>query len=357
MPLNSVIIGSGSFIPERVVENAHFEQHQFHTDQGVQIPGSSTDIIRKFEAITGIKERRYVTSNYITSDISTAAAMRAIEDSGMDKEEIDVIIVAHNFGDLMDGSSQTDILPSLASRVKGKLGIQNPSCIPYDLIFGCPGWLQGMIQADIFIQSGYARTCLVVGAETLSRVVDPSDRDTMIFADGAGATLVTGKQENTKRGVLSHAAVSHTGPEVDYLYLGAPNLTNQGEDTRFIKMQGRKIYEYALNKVPGAMDKCIRKAGLEVTDLSKILIHQANEKMDEAIVKRLYRKNGLKDFPPEILPMTIEKLGNSSVATIPTLYNMITHNQLPGHSVQSDDHLLFASVGAGMNINAMLYRV
>ncbi len=121
-------------------------------------------------------------------------------------------------------------------------------------------------------------------------------------------------------------------------------------------MYGRKIYEFALNNVPAAMKSCLDQSGVDIKDVKKILIHQANEKMDEAIIQRFYKLYDIK-MPEGIMPMTINKLGNSSVATVPTLYDMILKGELVGHNINVGDIILFASVGAGMNINAIVYKV
>ncbi len=120
-------------------------------------------------------------------------------------------------------------------------------------------------------------------------------------------------------------------------------------------MHGRKIYEFALNNVPLAMKECLDKSGIDISDVKKILIHQANEKMDEAIIKRFYRLYK-KPVPEGIMPMSIHKLGNSSVATVPTLFDLIRKNELKNHSIEKGDIIIFASVGAGMHINAIVYR-
>jgi len=354
--INTVITGSGSYIPEVEVENNNFIENPFCFDDGRRIQDNNEEVIEKFKSITGITARRYVDDSQSCSQIATLAGRQAIECSGIDPEKIDMIIVAHNFGDVIKGSSQTDILPSIASRVKHALGIENEFCIPYDVIFGCPGWVQGLIQAHMYIQTGEVKNCLVIGSEVLSRVVDPFDRDTMIFADGAGAVVLEAREEEEKRGILSHAAVSHTLNEMDYLYFGESFNRFGNDKTRFIKMQGAKIYQYALTEVPKAMKHCIDKINLDLADVKKILIHQANEKMDEAIVNRLYRACEIKDVPEGIMPMIIERLGNSSVATVPTLYDMIIKGQLPKHQINSGDIFLLASVGAGMNINCIAYK-
>ena len=121
-------------------------------------------------------------------------------------------------------------------------------------------------------------------------------------------------------------------------------------------MFGRKIYEFAVSYVPGAMKSCLDESGVSITDVNKIIIHQANEKMDEAIVKRFYALYNM-EMPEKIMPMNIEKLGNSSVATIPTLFDMIKKGEISGHEFAKGDVIVFASVGAGMNVNAIVYKV
>lgn len=353
--INTLITGTGSFIPEGVVTNSEFENRHFYNQDGTKIDNAGEEIVNKFKDITGIQERRYSNSEDTTSDIAAKAAKLAIEDAGIDKESIDQIIFAHNFGNVVKDTIQTDIVPSLASRVKHLLDIKNPFCIPYDILFGCPGWIQGVIQAESYIKSGIAKRCLVIGAEMLSRVVDKYDRDSMIFADGAGATIVEAVEEDEKRGLLSISMMSHTIDEVYYLYLGKSSHPKSDPNIKYIKMDGRKIYEYALNNVPLAMKIAVERSGIEINNISKILIHQANEKMDEQIVKRFYRLFKMKT-PKDIMPMSIQKYGNSSVATVPTLYDLILKRESNGHSINKGDYLLFASVGAGMNINAFVYK-
>ncbi|TPG34757.1 3-oxoacyl-ACP synthase III family protein [Flavobacterium pectinovorum] len=352
--MNMRIIGSGSYIPEIKISNKYFENHCFLDENGNSLNYSRERIIEKFSAITGIEERRYAPDHYVTSDLAFLAAQRAIDDAGIDGESIDYIIVSHNFGDVRYNTIQSDILPSLASRVKNKLNIKNPACIALDIIFGCPGWIQGIIHANAYMQAAIAKRCLVIGAECLSRVVDPHDRDSMIYADGAGATIV--ELSNTDKGLLSHHSASFTHEQAGYLYFGSSFDPAQNQDIRYIKMHGRKIYEFALKQVPEAMKSCIEKAGIEIDQIKKILIHQANEKMDEAIVNRFYKLYG-KIPPKDVMPMIIKFLGNSSVATIPTLYDLISKGELPLHEIKNGDIILFASVGAGMNINTFVYKV
>ncbi len=354
--LNSVITGVGSYIPTVRVSNREFARHTFYNKDETAIEKLVDEVIAKFKDITGIEERRWVTDDLNASQIGAIAAEQAIADAGIDRETIDQIIVAHNFGDVLAGTIQSDILPSIASRVKHYLGIKNPSCIPYDILFGCPGWIQGIIQADSYIKSGLAKRCLVIGADTLSRVIDKHDRDCMIFADGAGATIIEALEEDEKRGVISTAGMSHTVNEAFYLYFGKSYHPDSDPKIRYIKMEGRKIYEYSLINVPVAMKVAMDKSGIDPKELKKVIIHQANEKMDEAIVSRFIRQCKIDKPTTDLMPMSIKELGNSSVATIPTLYDLILKGKIPNHSIAKGDVIMFSSVGAGMNINAIVYK-
>lgn len=352
--MNIKITGSGSYIPTQVVPNTHFANNVFLNEDGTLFPQTNDVVAKKFQQITGIQERRYIADNLNTSDIATIAAEKAISAAKLDAETLDYIIVAHNFGDVKKGAIQGNTLPSLASKVKHNLRIKNPKCIAYDMIFGCPGWLESFIQAQAFIKAGMAKKCLVIGAEALSRVVDPHDRDSMIYSDGAGATIIEAVVE--EGGILAHESASFTYDEANFLFFGNSFNKTHDPDVRYIKMYGRKIYEFALREVPTAMATCLENSGVNINQVKKILIHQANEKMDEAIIQRFY-KIYQQTMPEDVMPMCIHKLGNSSVATIPTLYDLVIRGELKKHTLEKGDVVMFASVGAGMNINAMVYKV
>ena len=292
-----------------------------------------------------------------TADIGFEAAKKAIEDSGVDPETIDQLIVAHNFGNVLKNTIQTDAVPSLGGSIKHKLGIANPNCVAYDVLFGCPGWLQGVIHADAFFKAGIAKKALIIGAETLSRVIDVYDRDSMIFSDGAGAAVLEFKETGEQgTGILSASVQTHSLEEVDYINMGASFFPGSDPHVRYIKMKGRKVYEYAMKHVPAAMKDCLDKSGVSIQQLKKVFIHQANEKMDEGIIKRLYKLYNIAEPPEHIMPMSIHWLGNSSVATVPTLLDLVRRGEIKNHRLEAGDVILFASVGAGMNINAVCYR-
>jgi 3-oxoacyl-[acyl-carrier-protein] synthase-3 len=354
----SVITGTGSYIPTKYIRNEDFLKNEFYDSDGKRLEKANQEIIDKFFEITTISERRYVTDNLVTSDMAYYAAIDAIKSADIDKEDLDCIIIAHNFGDVKNNSKQMDAVPCLAARVKHKLEINNPNTVAYDILFGCPGWLQAAIQADYLIKSGDARKVLVIGAEILSRVSDPHDRDSMLYADGAGAAIFEAKKSEYPVGILAHKTRSDTLLYSRMLYMGKSYKSdNEKMGDNFLKMHGRKLYQYAIEKVPQTIKDCLDKSNIHLSEIKKALIHQANGKMDDAILKRLFSLYDMVDVPKNIMPMTIAWLGNSSVATIPTLLDLILKDQLKPHKINKGDTLVFASVGAGMNINSLVYKM
>src|SRR5665647_1653118 len=354
----SVITGTGSYIPAKKVINADFEKYEFFEESGKKIEKPTKDITDKFFEITTIAERRYVTDDMKTSDLAHLAAEEAIKSANIDKETLDYIIVANNFGDTRSDNRAADHVPSLASKVKQKLGIVNPETVAYDVTFGCPGWLQAVIQADYFIKSGDASKILVIGADVLSRISDPHDRDCMLYADGAGAVVLEAKESDTPIGILAHKTRTDTVTQSGLLHMGKSyNPDNENLGDVYIKMNGRRLYQYAIETVPQAIKDCLEKTNISITEISKVLIHQANGKMDDVMLMKFYSLYDIVDIPENIMPMTVDKLGNTSVATLPTLLDLILKNQLEPHKIEKDNILIFASVGAGMNINALIYKM
>lgn len=351
---NTIITGTGSYIPPLRVPNKAFLNHEFFASDGTRLEKPNAEIIEKLCEITCIRERRYVADGVNTSDMAFEAARKALD--GTDRESLDYIILAQNLGEVKAGNPRCEMVPTIASRVKHRLKIKNPYTVAMDIPFGCPGWLQGMIMADYYIKSGDAKKVLVIGAEVLSRVSDPHDVDSMIYSDGAGATLVEAV-ENEGAGILSHVTRSDTFKDAFLLWMDKSYNQQRLKDELYIKMHGHDIYKYAVRTVPQVVRKSLEKAGLTLSDVKKVLIHQANEKMDEAILKRLFKLYQIKDIPGDIMPMTISWLGNSSVATLPTMLDLVRQEKLDRHRLNSGDIVVFASVGAGMNINCMVYRM
>jgi 3-oxoacyl-[acyl-carrier-protein] synthase-3 len=352
------IVGTGSCIPNRIIENSYFQDFKFFDSKTKQpLEKTNDEIIQKFKEITNISERRWAEDELMNSDLAVLSVKDACDSSGIDPETLDFIIVGHNFGDVKTGSTHIDVLPSLANKVKAKLNIKNPSCICHDVISGCPGWTQGMIVADAYIRSGLFTRGVVVGSDVLSRISDPHDRDTMIYADGAGATIVEAIESDEPVGILSHSSRSDSVTYWSLLTNGSSYNPEEQSGAQYIKMHGHKLYVYALCHVPPVVKDSIDKAGLHLSDIKKVLIHQANEKMDEAILKNVFKLYNETEIPEGIMPMTIEKLGNSSAATVPTLLDLILKGKMEGQEINKGDYIILCSVGAGMNINSIVYKV
>lgn len=351
------IVGTGSYLPTQAIGNDFFKDYKFF-DPGTKAPfdKDNSEIIQKFYEITNINERRWASEEIVTSDMAAAAVKDACESSGIDMETLDFILVGHNFGDTANGSSRVDTLPGLANRVKTKLHIKNPYCIVNDVISGCPGWTQAMIIADAFIKSQMFKRGAVVGADILSRISDPHDRDSMIYADGAAATIVEAVESEEPVGILSHASRSDVGATTGYLAFGPSYNPEIDQNEMYIKMAGHKVYVYALSHVPPLVKQSIDEAGLKLSDIKKVLIHQANEKMDEAILKGVFKLYGETEIPDGIMPMSIRFLGNSSTATVPTLLDLVLKGKMEGQQINPGDCVILASVGAGMNINSIVYK-
>ena len=355
MYTNSVITGTGAFLPGKIMSNEAFIGNTFYKSNGEQITKPTIEIVQKLRDISGIYERRYIEDHHDSADLGAEAGKRAIEDAGVDMETVDEVIVAHNFGNMVYGDRAHHLIPNLGALVKHKIGIKNPNCTAYDVLYGCPGWLLAMQQAHMALATGYKKRVLVVGVEVISRILDPHDMDTMLFGDGAGAVLVDAIEEKEKRGMLYYESVSHCEEEVEYLEMGE-SYNPDSTIGSTVKMRGKKVYRYAVNEVPKIVTSCLEKTGVQLADVAKILAHQANEKMLIAIGEKLYAQHELEADLCERIPISLRELGNASVATIPTLLDMILRGEMRGHSIHEGDLVVMASVGAGMHANGLVYR-
>lgn len=348
----SRITGTGSVIPELVVGNDAFGDRVFYDKSGAKLERPGREMAAKLEAITGIRERRYVPFDQDSRPLMTAAARLAIADSGIDPERLDGIIVAHNAGNMIIGEKAFHTVPNMAAYLKNALGIANHECFAYDLLFACPGWLQALIQAHQAIAAGDAENVLVVGIEIASRLLDPHDLDSMILADGCGAAVIS----KGDAGVLSHATFSHAQKDIDNIYLGRSNNPDV-DGVCWFKMNGKEVYRYATQWVPKVVRQALGKAGVRPESVDLFLFHQANDKLVQALAGHLAESYGLDAAVFEgKLPMTIQFLGNTSVATIPTMLDLIRRGRLDGYLIEPGQTVVMASVGAGMHCNAMVYR-
>ena len=356
MYTNSIIVGTGAYLPANKIPGSFFHQNTFFRKSGEPIEKASEAIVNKLEDISGIRERRYIEDHYHTAHMAALASENAIKNAEIDREQLDGIIVAHNFGNLVDQSQGSHLIPNLAALVKHHLQVKSQDCFAVDLLFGCPGWVQAMIQAHQAIACGDAKHILVVGAEAMSRVLDPHDPDSMLFGDGAGAVVIKGVKEEQSRGILANKTFSNCEEEVSYLRMGAS--TNPDLDKGlYVKMQGKKVYRYAVENMPPLIHACLKKAGVSMERVAKFLMHQANEKMLRAIYDKTIGEvsDAAAKFCQQV-PVILQNIGNSSVATIPTLLDVMLRGQLPEHTVKQDDVVVMASVGAGMHTNCLVYQ-
>lgn len=335
--------------------NSAFLDNVFYDKHGQKIEKSTEEIIAKLEQISGIKGRRYVSDDMDTADLAVAAGRKAIIDAGIEDDHIDGLIVAHNFGNLEPGSSHGNLLPNLAAVVKHRLDLHNPKCPAIDLLFGCPGWLEALIVAHQYIKAGTSQNILVIGVELISRVLDFNDLDSMLFGDGAGAVVLSAREESHHRGILAHTTYSHCNEEMHYLR--GEKCTQVGrEDVWSPKMDGRNVFRYGMTYLPQVIIESLDAAHLELSDVSKMLFHQANEKMIRQIARQLLSKYQITTKIDELVPFMVQDTGNSSVATIPTMLDFMRKELLGKHILTPNNHLVMASVGAGMHCNSLVYK-
>lgn len=311
MTINAKIIGTGSYLPEKVITNADLEK----------IVDTTNDwIIER----TGIEERHIAAENQVTSDLALQASLEAIKSSGIDKNNIDVIIVATTTPDRT--------FPSTATILQNKLGISD-NCFAFDVQAVCGGFIYALTIANSFIKSGQIKTALVIGAETITRIVDWKDRNTcVLFGDGAGAVIVQATNEN--RGILN-CDLHSDGQYGDLLKTtGGVSLNQQAG---FVYMEGKEIFKLATNKMAECAVKNLEKCGLDISHLSLLIPHQANKRIIDATAKKL----GLKD---EQVILTIQKQANTSAATVPLALDYAVKNK----KISKDNIILLEALGGGL---------
>lgn len=352
----SVIKGTGSYLPELVAQDDYYMSSKFYDEKKQKIDKPQEEILAKLKEISGIHERRLAPDGQFTSDMAVEAGKTALEDSGFDKETLDYIIMGHNFGNVSFDGKQIDILPNLSSRIKNALGVNNPACMTFDILSGCPSFVQATILADSLIRVGKAKRILVVGGDTTSRIADKYDRDIMLFGDGACAFVLEAVESDTPVGIINTTERADCGDrEAAFLSMG--ESFNPEELTPCVKMQGRRLYNYAVTTVPKLVAQSIDEAGIGIQDIKKVFIHQANNKMDEAILTRLFKHYGIKEVDFSLMPMIIENSGNTASASVGLVYDAVVKGKMEGHEVKSGDHVCLCSVGAGMYINSIIYKL
>lgn len=306
------IKGFGAYSPERVVTNAHFESYLDTSDEW----------IRK---MTGIKERRFAAEDEDTSDLAYEAAVRAIEDSGLDKDEIEMIIVATSTGDKP--------FPTVATTLQKRLGLNKiPSM---DQLAACTGFIYGIVTAQQFVSSGLYKNVLVVGADKLTKITDMNDRSTAIlFGDGAGAAVIGEVSEG--RGILG-IELGSDGNGGPYLY--------QDMDANTIQMNGREVFKFAVRIMGEASTKVVEKAGLEPEDVDMFVPHQANIRIMESARDRL-------GIEKEKMSVTVDRYGNTSAASIP----LSIAYEIEQGKIKDNDTLVLVGFGGGLTWGAITLR-
>ena len=319
----SRIAGTGSYLPEKVVTN----------DDLAKVVDTSDEWIR---TRTGIRERHVAAEGQTTSDMGHRAALKAIEAAGIDPAEIDLIVV---------GTTTPDyIFPSTACLIQQKLGIAG--CAAFDVNAACSGFLFGFSVADNFIRAGVAKTVLVVGAETLTRIVDWTDRTTcVLFGDGAGAVVL---KADTQAGILS-THLHADGAKRDLLCCpvgvaaGFDNsLPNAGVR---ITMAGNEVFKHAVKALDSVVDETLEANGLDKSDLDWLIPHQANLRIIEATAKRL-------DMPMDRVIVTVDRHGNTSSASVP----LALDEAVRSGRVQRGQLLLLEAFGGGFTWGSALLR-
>lgn len=353
--MGSSITGTGSAMPKRIIKNDYFLQYDFYTKMGEKNPKDPKEIIQKLEEISGIKERRFIGEEEESIGLLENASFKAIADAQIHPNDLDGIIIAHNTANVRANLGNCyHTIPNVAAILKNRLGITNKDCPSYDILFGCPGWVEGFIQAHRMIQLGEAKHVLVCGVEVVSRFLDPHDVDSMLMADGCGATVISADDQT--KGVLAHATFSHAEDDLDSITLDR-SLNKEQEGNLFFKMQGQKVYKYATSQLPLVIKKAMDTINMDPSEVDYFFFHQANAKMLRAIAGNLMRTFDLKDVDySKKIPNSISFLGNTSVATIPTLFDLVKNKEIEGFPLKKGQTYVFASVGAGMHCNAIIYQ-
>jgi 3-oxoacyl-[acyl-carrier-protein] synthase-3 len=308
-PVRGVTIaGTGMYVPEGVLTNADLERMVDTSDEWIR-------------ERTGIRERRIAAPDQASSDLALIASQRALDSVGLTADQVDYIVLATTTPDR--------ILPSCACTLQRKLGATRAAA--FDLFAACTGFVFGVAMGRSLIASRSAETVLVVGVETLSRVVDYTDRNTcVLFGDGAGAVILE------LGGVLEIPAGISANP--------ASAATVAGRE-HFIRMQGKKLFPFAVRTMEDSLRRCMEQAGIETDAMDMVVSHQANLRIIDAVRERL-------GLPAEKVPVNIERYGNTSSASIPiTLDELVRAGKL-----QPGDHVGFCAFGGGATWGAGVVR-
>ena len=322
MGWRSQIVGCGGYLPERVVTNHELAEKLATSDEWIR-------------QRTGIGERRIAAEGELTSDLAVCAARRALQRAGLDGSELDLLVLAT--------ATPDHTFPSTASKVQARLGMHRGAA--FDIQAVCSGFIFALAVADNALRLGQARTAMVVGAETFSRILDWNDRGTcVLFGDGAGAVVLKAVPESGRdgRGVLS-THLHSDGRQHDILYVdGGPSTTGTAG---YLRMEGREVFRQAVQHLTEAVDEALTANGMTGADIDWLVPHQANSRIIDAIERKLGLSAGK-------TVLTIERHANTSAASIPlALDEAVADGRIrPGHLV------LMEALGGGLTWGASLVR-
>jgi 3-oxoacyl-[acyl-carrier-protein] synthase-3 len=321
--IRSEIIGSGVCLPDNVVTNDDISKRVETSDEWIR-------------ERTGIRERRIVRDGETTSMLAVGAARAALKDAAIDAGEIDLIVVATTTPD--------ETFPATATVVQARLGMMRGAA--FDVQAVCSGFIYGLAVADNFIRAGQARTVLLIGAETMSRLLDWTDRTTcVLFGDGAGAFVLQAREgdgTNADRGVLNTKLFSD-GRLHDLLYVdGGPSLT---QTTGHLRMKGKEVFKHAVTNISAAIEASAAAAGLTVPDIDWFVPHQANQRILDGTARKL-------GIPPEKVISTVAIHGNTSSASVP----LALQTAVDDGRIKRGDLVLLEAMGGGFTWGAGLVR-
>jgi len=325
MVIRSVLSGIGHYLPKQVVTNYDLAERGIET--------SNEWIIQR----TGIEQRHIALEDEYTSDLAVKAAENALKNAKMSIDDIDMIVVGTTTPD--------NVFPSTAARVQGKLGMK--SGFAFDVQAVCSGFVYALTMADNFIQLGKAKTALVIGAETLSRLIDWKDRTTsVLFGDGAGAVILKAQEGNgdsNDRGIIS-THLHSDGSQYDHLYVdgGVGSTASFG----YIRMDGKEVFRHAVNRLSEVVDEALEVNNLTNKDVDWLVPHQANQRIIKGIAKKL-------NLPNERVVMTIAKHANTSSASIP----LALSSAISDGRIKKGQLILMNAMGGGFTWGAALLRL
>ena len=322
MTLRAVVTGCGHYLPERVVPNSEFEKSLETSDEWIR-------------ARSGIERRHFAADGETTSDLAAHAAQNALDDAGLEADDIDAIIVATSTPDLT--------FPSAATMVQAKLGMTRG--FAFDVQAVCAGFVFALTNANALILSGQAKRVLVIGAETFSRILDYTDRSTcVLFGDGAGALILegqTGEGTTADRGVLS-TDLNSDGRHRDILYVDGGVST---QSTGHLKMEGREVFRHAVEKLAQTATQALDNAGLTSEDVDWVVPHQANIRIIQGTAKKL-------GLPMEQVVVTVQDHGNTSAASIPLALSVGKQRG----QLKTGDLVVTEAIGGGLAWGAVVIR-